>query len=206
MRACVRLTLLLLGVGASAPAAAAAQATPGATAAAAALSPATKTLALQRFRVLVIRDGLVLTPRQGAGKTLEISNGAIAVDGTAVSGRELRDQLGADADVVIQLSYASPDALRAAFAPSPAPSEAPSQAPVAPPSQAPVAPPAPGTPAVPERDATPEPRESAESPEVPERPVPDREWKRKSGAKVNVGGSIRVDEDERVTDAVVAVG
>ena len=71
------------------------------------------------------------------------------MDGTSVSGRELRDQLGADADLVLQLSYASPEALRAAFAP-PAP---------------PAAPAAPSAPAVPQPEATPETTAPPEPPE-----------------------------------------
>ena len=54
--------------------------------------------------------------RRGEGQSRS-ATASIALDGTPVSGRELRDALGGDADVVIQLSYASPDALRAAFAP-----------------------------------------------------------------------------------------
>ena len=117
MRACIRFLLLLAATAASVPGVAAAQASPGAPVAQADLSPATRADVLRQFRVLVIRDGVVLTPRRGEEKSIEIANGSIAVDGESVSGRELREQLGADADLVIQLSYASPEALRAAFAP-----------------------------------------------------------------------------------------
>jgi hypothetical protein len=187
MRAFVRYMLLLVLAGVCTPPSGAAAQSPSPASAAADVSPATRSQALDRFRVLVIRDGLVLTPRQGDGKTIEIRNGSIALDGTPVSGSELRDALGADADVVIQLSYASADALRAAFAP-PTPPAAPS------------APAAPAPAAVPEGAAPPEP------PTAPTPPVPDREWRRKSGAKVNVFGGLEVGEDERVTDAVVAIG
>ena len=118
MRACIRFLLLLAATAASVPGVAAAQAPRGATVAQADLSPATRADVLRQFRVLVIRDGVVLTPRRGEEKTIEIANGSIAVDGESVSGRELREQLGADANLVIQLSYASPEALRAAFAPA----------------------------------------------------------------------------------------
>src|SRR5215218_6536572 len=113
MRAFVRYMLLLVLAGVCTPPSGAAAQSPS--------PPASRSQALDRFRVLVIRDGLVLTPRQGDGKTIEIRNGSIALDGTPVSGSELRDALGTDADVVIQLSYASADALRAAFAPPAAP-------------------------------------------------------------------------------------
>ena len=104
MRALVRFMLLLVVAGVCAPGPAAAQASREATATAG-CTPATRAQTLDRFRVLVIRDGLVLTPRRGDGKTIEVSNGSIAIDGTLVSGRELRDRLGADAALVLQLSY-----------------------------------------------------------------------------------------------------
>jgi hypothetical protein len=186
MRAFVRYFLLLAVVGACTPASARAAQSTTAAGVAADVSAATRAQALDRFRVLVLRDSLVLTPRQGEGKTIEISKGSIAVDGTPVSGRELRDALGDDADVVIQLSYASPDALRAAFAP-------------------PAAPAPPSAPAAPQTATTPDAAEPPEPPSAPTPEVPDTEWRRKSGAKVNVGGSIEVEEDERVNEAVVAV-
>jgi hypothetical protein len=188
MRAFVRLMLLLVVAGLWDPGPAAAQANRDPVPVAGELSPETRTQTLERFRVLVIRDGLVLTPRRGEGKTIEISSGSIAVDGMSVTGRELRDQLGTDADLVLQLSYAAPEALRAAFAPAPA------------------APAAPSAPAAPQPEPIPEATAPAEPPAPPPPPAPDREWRRKSGAKVNVGGGIRVEEDERVTDAVVAIG
>ena len=190
MRALVRFMLLLVAAGVCAPGPAAAQAGREATVTAGNLPAVTRAHTLERFRVLVIRDGLVLTPRRGDGKTIEVSNGSIVIDGTPVSGRELRDQLGADAALVLQLSYASPQDLRAAFAP-PAP---------------PAASAVPGAPAVPQPEATPETTTPPEPPEPPVPPAPEREWRRKSGAKVNIGGDVKVDEDERVTDAVVAVG
>ena len=150
MRAFVRYMLLLIIVGACTAASASAAQSPTPAGAAADVSPATRAQTLDRFRVIVIRDGLVLTPRQGEGRTIEISNGAIALDGTPVSGRELRDALGGDADVVIQLSYASADALRAAFAP-------------------PAAPAAPSTPAAPEAAATPDAAQPPQAPSAPTR-------------------------------------
>ena len=91
MRAFVRYMLLLVLAGVcTPPLAAAAQSTTPASAAAD-VSSATRAQALDRFRVIVIRDGLVLTPRSGEAKTIEISNGSVALDGTPVSGRELRE-------------------------------------------------------------------------------------------------------------------
>jgi hypothetical protein len=46
---------------------------------------------------------------------VEVSGGTIAVNGAPVSGAELRDKLGDDADVVMQLSYLDPAARTAMF-------------------------------------------------------------------------------------------
>lgn len=184
MSAFIRILLLLVAAGLAAPPSAAAQASPGA---AAEVPADVKTEVLQRFRVLVISDGVVLTPRSGSDRTIEIRNNSIAIDGTGVSGSELRDRLGADADVVLRLSYVAPEALRAAFT-------------------APAAPAAPAPPGAPAASA---PQAAPASPAAPEPPAPpaepEREWRRKSGAKVSVLGSVEVDEDERATEAVVAV-
>src|SRR5215212_4629183 len=189
MRAFARMMALLVVAGACVSAPAAAQPPAAEARPAHEVSPSVKAQALERFRVLVLRDGIVLTPRRGADKTIEISRQSIAVNGAPVSGRELDEELGTDAELVLQLSYASPDALRAAFAPPPAPTS----------------PAAPSTPAAPERDETPQAATAPEPAAPPASPEPDREWRRKSGAKINVGGDVQVEEDERVTDAVVAV-
>jgi hypothetical protein len=153
----------------------------------AAVSPALREQALKRFQVLLLRDGVVLTPRRGAGQSIEISRGSIAVDGAIVTGDELRARLGDDAETVLQLSYVSPQALREAFGPP-----APPAAPVPP---LPDPPAAPGAPAA---EAAPAP------PAPPQRPERDR-WRRRSGTKVNMLGSITVEQDERVGDEVVAI-
>lgn len=59
----------------------------------------------QRFQVLPLADGVVLTPRfKTAVRSIEVSD-TIAVDGSPVSSGELREKLGADADIVLQVSY-----------------------------------------------------------------------------------------------------
>ena len=130
----------------------------------------------RRFRVLPQRDGLVLTPRRDVDgvKSIEIRDGVISVDGTATSGSQLRDLLGEDADLVLQVSYLTPAVMRNWDAPPP--------------------PPAPSSPSAPDA-----PRETPE----PER---DEVHWRKSSAKVHIGSSIVVGEDELVTEPVVAVG
>jgi hypothetical protein len=61
----------------------------------------------QRFTVVPAPDGLVLVPRRKIGDvvTIEIQEGAISINNQAVSGRELRDRLGDDAELILQLSY-----------------------------------------------------------------------------------------------------
>src|SRR5687767_15492769 len=61
----------------------------------------------RRFEVLTVRDGLVLTPRApGRGvRAIEVRGGEIVIDGAPATGAELREKLGADGDLVIQLSY-----------------------------------------------------------------------------------------------------
>ena len=146
----------------------------------------------QRFQVLPLRDGVVLTPRTATDRfrSIEIASGAIAVDGAAVTGAELRDRLGADADLILQISYMDADARRALFGPSAAPAT-PSGAmdPAAP------APPPPVPPAL-------DPPLETDAPRVPR---PSRSGRR-SGDRVRIGGSVTVDEDEYIDGDVVAVG
>ncbi len=153
-----------------------------------------KAQVLERYRVLLIQDGIVLTPKQEQAPTIEIRNGAIAIDGTAVSGRELRDRVGSDADLILQLSYASPAALRTAFGRALEPRSGT---------------PAPGSPTTPE---APPPSSTAPAPPVaappapPEPPEPPEPPRIRHGAKVRFGDDITVEEDEVVSDAVVAIG
>jgi hypothetical protein len=133
----------------------------------------------RRFEVLPLRDGLALRPRSAVRgvRSIEITAGTIAIDGVPSTGAELRDKLGADADLVLRLSYLDADARRAMFAPE-APS-APVQTPSEPPPVAPTA---------------------------PEPPPPPVERARHSDARVRIGGSVTVDADESVEDVVVIGG
>jgi hypothetical protein len=71
----------------------------------------------RRFDVLTVQDGLVLKPKSPTRGTrwVEVTGGTITVNGAPVSGAELRDKLGDDADVVMQLSYVDPAARAAMF-------------------------------------------------------------------------------------------
>lgn len=151
---------------------------------ASAVDPALKTRVERRFRVLPVRDGVVLTPRREVRglRSIEIRDGVIAVDGTPTTGAQLRERLGDDANLVLQVSYLSVSALEAWDGPR-APREDTPQ---------------PASPAVP--PAAPEVQPAAPAP-----PADEIHW-RKSSAKVHIGSSIVVAEEEYVTDPVVAVG
>jgi hypothetical protein len=143
----------------------------------------------RRFEVLPVRGGVVLTPKhRGDVKSIEIRDGVIALNGDPASGSELREKLGDDAELVLQVSYLSADTLAhwgqpAVAAPTPSQEPAPAA-----PEAAPV--PAPPSP----------PRPSDESGDQ------GRSHRHRSASRVHVGGSITVNEDEEVGDAVVAIG
>jgi hypothetical protein len=136
----------------------------------------------QRFEVLPLQNGVALRPRSSSTiQSIELSGDTIAVDGAPVTGAELRQRLGADeADLVLRLSYLTPQDRRALFAP----------APPAPPA----APPAPAT----QPEAAPAP------PSPPPPPEPER--LHRSAARMRFGGSVTVDRDEAVKGDVVVIG
>lgn len=67
----------------------------------------------EQWRVIPLRDGVLLAPRR-TGRSfsgIELRGGAVSVDGRVVTGAELREVLGADADAVIAASYLPADEL-----------------------------------------------------------------------------------------------
>lgn len=160
---------------------------------AAAVDPALKQRVERRFRVLPVSDGVVLTPlRPVRGvQSIEVRRGVIAVNGTPTTGAQLRERLGPDADLVLQVSYLPEDVLRRWAG------EEAEQEPAAPPAAEPSAPAQPPEP-------TPEEERPVRRRSAP--PSPDDSAWRKSSAKVHIGSDIIVAEDEYVTDPVVAVG
>ncbi len=143
---------------------------------------------LARFDVMPLRRGVALVGR-GRDRRVEVVDGLVLDRGTPLSGAELRARLGSDAGIVLRLSYLDNPSLRVLFAPPPAPPlpPEPTPAPAPPPVPAPVA----GVNVPPVPPAAP--------------PVATRTYRR-TGARIAVGKSITVEEDEEVTDAVVAVG
>lgn len=144
----------------------------------------------RRFDILPLHDGIALHPKTpGRGvRSIEITDGTISIDGAPATGGELRQKLGADADLILRLSYLDADARRAIGAPPSAPASPSTAQP--PPPAAP--PPAAVPPAAPESPASPLP------------PPPPRT--RRSDERVRIGGRVVVEADEIVKDVVVIGG
>jgi hypothetical protein len=93
----------------------------GSAGAAAAARPELQQLrerAERRFQVIEVRRGMVLVPKSDTARarTIDIDDGQVAVDGVPLTGRELRDRLGDDAELVAQLSFLDAGGRRAFFA------------------------------------------------------------------------------------------
>jgi hypothetical protein len=130
------------------------------------------------YDALPVRGGLALRPKTALPgvRSIEVTGGAIAIDGRSVTGAELRDKLGVDADLILQLSYLDAPLQRSLFE-TVRPSD---PAPAAPLAEAPL----------------------PDSPTPP--PVPRRD--RRASDRIRFGGSVSVDEDETVEGDVVVVG
>lgn len=93
----------------------------------------------QRYDIVPLTDAIALRPKSRSGdvRLIEVSAGVISINGVAVTGRELRDRAGADADLILPLSYLSPEERRAFLSSGEPPAEAPAGAepPAAAPSQ-----------------------------------------------------------------------
>ena len=68
------------------------------------------------YTVLPIQNGVVLLPKD-TNKTVsvELTGNTIAVNGDQVTGNELRSRLGADADLILRLSYLTPSKRQSLF-------------------------------------------------------------------------------------------
>lgn len=144
----------------------------------------------RRFDVLPLHNGIALRPKSQARalriiRSIELTDGTIAIDGVLTSGAELRDKLGSDADLVLRLSYLDDTARRALFGTSDLlePAEAPDARDPMTPAVAPATPP--------------------DLPSVAPRRHPRT---RHSDDRVRIGGSVTVDADESVNDVVVIGG
>ncbi len=174
------------------------------------LSPTEAALRRQieaRFDVVPLRNGIALAGR-AADERLEIDNGVVLSQGAALSGVELRRRFGADADLILRLSYLDNATLARLFAP-----EGPSRVPL-PPTPAPV-PPAPAGPPVPVAASPPVPQEPPSPPAPPVSPLPpaasapapaDSRVFRRTGARLGLAKDIVIAADEEVTDGVFSLG
>ena len=139
----------------------------------------------RRFDVLPLRNGLALRPKRDNRRvrSIELADGTIAIDGAPATGAELRDKLGADADLVLRLSYLDADARQRLFGPS-------------------VPPPAPGPPA-----EAPKPRRArAASTSAGRARAAADPWRRRQRDRVRFGGSVTVNEGEVIDGDAVAIG
>src|SRR6185436_13330826 len=76
------------------------------------VDPALRHRVERHFQVLPVRGGVVLTPKADSNvKTIEIRDGVIALDGDPATGAELREKLGAYAELVLEVSYLPADVL-----------------------------------------------------------------------------------------------
>ncbi len=143
-----------------------------------------------RFEIVPLRDGIALAGRT-ADRRIEIDRGVVLSRGVPLSGEELRRRFGADADLVLRLSYLDNEALRRLFAGS----------------TPPVAPPTP-TPAAAANPAPPPQPASPPAPPVFDRPsaAEAQPVYRRTGARLGVAKPIVVAADEEVTDGVFSLG
>lgn len=146
----------------------------------------------KRFVVVPLPDDIALRPRARTEdvRLIEFSDGAVLINGAAVSGSELKTRLGADMNAVLRLSYLSPEERRAVVAPTEQPADTPVEA-------------LPGTPPAPTEGVAPVPPLPAEP---GGRDRGDRTPRRRSsGDRVRVFGGVTVPADEAVSGQVVAV-
>ena len=148
----------------------------------------------RRYDIVALSDGVGLRPKSRAGdvRLIEVTAGAVLVNGSAVTGRELRDRLGDDAEPVLRLSYLSAGDLKAFAAPAAGSQPAEGQSRQAAPAEPPL--------------------ESARPPDVEaalesaRRAIEDAKWPRRShGDRIRIFGDVSVERDEEVTGQVVAV-
>ena len=66
---------------------------------------------VERFEVVRLTDGIALAPKDASAdvRLVQLENGAIAIDGAMVTGQELNDRLGDDADLIVRVSYLDPE-------------------------------------------------------------------------------------------------
>ncbi len=96
-----------------------------------------------RYDVVPLTGGVALRPKKRAGnvRLIEIADGSIAINGTTVTGGELRERVGSDADAILRLSYLKESEYRVLFPPPSEPVETPRDEPQPDVSERPAGPP-----------------------------------------------------------------
>ncbi len=130
----------------------------------------------ERWRIVRVREGLVLVPRRSSEKLrgIELTRNEVLVDGLPVTGAELRERLGGDGETILSLSYLDEATRLALFEPA-----ARTAAPVA------MSPSLSGPASSPQSDPA--------------------FHERRRGARVRIGSNVAVSEHERIDGAVVAI-
>jgi hypothetical protein len=61
----------------------------------------------ERYDIVMLQNGIGLVPKQADPRIsiIQIRNGAVSINGQELTGRELRDRLGSDADLVLRVTY-----------------------------------------------------------------------------------------------------
>ena len=61
----------------------------------------------ERFDIVALQQGVALVPRDSGSsvRMIQVVDGVVTVDGETLTGQQLRDRLGADADLVLQVTY-----------------------------------------------------------------------------------------------------
>ena len=147
-----------------------------------------RTQLASRYDVVPLQQGIALVPKAPNSRVrmIQVVNGAVSIDGDTLTAAQLRDRLGPDAATIVQLTYLSAAEQRQLASPDAAAGAPPAAG----------AQPAPGTEPIPPPVVAPPP-----APETPARSV------ERKGDIVRIGGgSVTVNENERVEGDVVAIG
>lgn len=86
----------------------------------------------ERFDLVALQQGVALVPRDASRgiRLVQIEGGVVSVDGQTLTGAQLRERLGADADLVVQASYLTAQQQRELAGAAPPPAAAPQPPPV----------------------------------------------------------------------------
>ena len=131
----------------------------------------------RQFDVVMLTGGVALRPKTTMRdvRLIEVTDGEIAVNGTPVTGRELRERIGTDADPILRVSYLTVEQQHALAAPRER-----------------------------GRDAVRETQPPLERGTPAPAKTPQRS-RRSQGDRVRIFGDVTVQEDEEITGQVVAV-